>query len=124
MYVKLPEEDCGPEDKGKCGRLRVSMYRTRDAVLNWAKEYAETLRAAGFEQGASNPCLFRNDKLKVSIMVHGDDFVAVGPLKNLDTTKEVLENKYKIKVGVLGRRNGQQEEVRIINKVIRNPDRG
>ena len=68
--------------------------------------------------------LFRNDKLKVSIMVHGDDFVAVGPLKNLDTTKEVLENKYKIKVGVLDRRNGQQEEVRILNKLIRVVDDG
>ena len=34
VYVKLPSEDKGPEDDGKCGKLRVSMYGTRDAALN------------------------------------------------------------------------------------------
>ena len=62
VYVKLPGEDCGPEDKGKCGRLRVSMYGTRDAALNWANEYGELLKAAGFAQGKRNPCLFHSEK--------------------------------------------------------------
>ena len=119
VYVKLPDEDVEEGDEGKCGRLRMSMYGTRDAALNWAKEYGDTLREAGFTQGLSNPCLFENRKLGVSIMVHGDDFVAVGPEQHLRTTRKALEDKYKIKVDVLGLGAGQSEEVRILNKVIR-----
>ena len=51
IYVKLPEEDTEPGDEGKCGRLKISMYGTRDAALNWSLEYGDTLRAAGYVQG-------------------------------------------------------------------------
>ena len=96
MYVKLPEEDKEHGDEGRCGRLRMSMYGTRDAALNWAMEYGETLRAAGYVQGRSNPCLFHHAELGVSILVHGDDFVAVGPEKHLESTRRTLEDKYKL----------------------------
>ena len=59
VYVKLPEEDVEPGDENKCGKLMMSMYGTRDAALNWAMEYGDTLRAAGYQQGRSNPCLFK-----------------------------------------------------------------
>ena len=119
VYVKLPAEDLQPGDENKCGRLRMSMYGTRDAALNWSKEYAGTLKSAGFEQGKSNPCLFRHRDLEVAIMVHGDDFIAVGSEENLKATRAVLENKYKIKVEVLGTKPGQTRELRILNKVVR-----
>ena len=48
------------------------MYGTRDAALNWANEYIETLRSAGFEQGTSNTCLFNNAQLEASVMVQVD----------------------------------------------------
>ena len=96
VYVRLPEEDTEKGDEGKCGKLLMSMYGTRDAALNWALEYGETLRAAGYTQGRSNPCLFHNKALGVSVMVHGDDFVGVGPDQHLSKLKESLEQKYKI----------------------------
>ena len=80
----------------------MSMYGTRDAALNWALEYGETLKAAGYQQGRANPCLFHHAGLKVSIMVHGDDFVAVGPAENLVDTRRALEEKHKLKVETLG----------------------
>ena len=124
VFVKLPEEDREEGDGNKCGRLRMSMYGTRDAALNWSKEYAGTLAKAGFTQGRSNPCLFRNEDMDVSIMVHGDDFVAVGSEENLKTTRAVLEEKYKIKVEVLGDGEGQSRELRILNKVVRITEEG
>ena len=57
VYVKLPEEDMEPGDEGKCGRLKMSMYGTRDAALNWSKEYGDTLKQSGVIQGKNNPCL-------------------------------------------------------------------
>ena len=109
VYVKLPEEDTGPNDSGKCGKLMMSMHGTRDAALNWALEYGETLRAAGYDQGKSNPCLFYNKDKDVAIMVHGDDFVAVGPDQHLDHVRKTLSDKYKIEVETLGNEKGQNQ---------------
>ena len=77
VYVKLPEEDMAEDDKHRCGKLMMSMYGTRDAALNWALGYCDTLQAAGVEQGRANPCIFHHPELNVSVMVHGDNFVAV-----------------------------------------------
>ena len=67
-------------DGHRCGKLMMSMYGTTDAALNWALEYGDTLKAAGYEQGKANPCLFYPRELGVSVMVHRYDFVAVGEL--------------------------------------------
>ena len=87
-------------------------------------EYGETLRAEGYVQGRSNPCLFHHAELGVSILVHGDDFVAVGPEKHLESTRRTLEDKYKLKVEVLGRGEGKKAEVRILNKIVRHTKEG
>ena len=68
--------------------------------------------------------MFHHPKKDVSIMVHGDDFVAVGPDKHLDHVKRTLSEKYKIKVEQLGTEEGQSAEVRILNKVVRITDGG
>ena len=102
----------------------VSMYGTRDAALNWSKEHGDTLKQSGFIRGRNNPCLFQNKELNVSIMVHGDDFIAVGSEKKLKTTRAILENKCKIKVEVLGDKRDQTKELRIFNKVVRLTNEG
>ena len=124
VYVKLPEEDMEQGDENRCGKLLMSMYGTRDAALNWAMEYCDTLKASGYTQGKAMPCLFQNAELGVSIMVHGDDFVAVGPEENLKATTKTLEDKYKLKVEVLGTKEGQSSEMRILNKVVRTTSEG
>ena len=69
VYVRLPDKDRLPGDENKCGKLKMSMYGTHDAALNWAPEYGDTLRAAGYRQGSANPCLLHHEELGVSIMV-------------------------------------------------------
>ena len=54
------------------GELRVSMYGARDAAINWATAYGETLKKAGFVQGKSSACLFYHAAKDVAVMVHGD----------------------------------------------------
>ena len=124
VYVKLPEEDLEEGDEEMCGMLNVSMYGTRDAALNWANEYGDTLKAAGFKQGVANPCLFWNPATDVAIMVHGDDFVGVGSPEDLKATREVLNDKYKIKVETLGGGTEDTKEIRVLNKVLRYTEKG
>ena len=111
-------------DESQCGKLMMSMYGTRDAALNWALEYGDTLKAAGYEQGKANPCLFYHHDLDVSVMVHGDDFVAVGPDKHLENIENTLSEKYKIKIEQLGYGGDSTREIRILNKVVRMNDTG
>ena len=124
MYVVLPDEDTGEGDEEMCGELLMSMYGTRDAALNWASEYSHTLTQSGYVQGQSNACLFYNPKTDVSILVHGDDFVAIGTDSGLTDVKDTLQNKYKLKVEVLGDGKGCTQEVRILNKIVRHTKKG
>ena len=46
-------------------------------------------------------------------MVHGDDFVTVGPEAHLIETRKIFEDKYKIKVEKLGCSSCCKSEMRI-----------
>ena len=124
VYVKLPDEDREDGDAGICGKLRVSMYGTRDAALNWALEYAGTLIAAGYKQGLANPCLFYNLEKDVTIVVHGDDFMCVGHEHFLGEVEAALKEKYKIKTEKLGCDDKDCKEVKILNKIVRVTEEG
>ena len=118
-YVKLPAEDPKSSDESCCARLLMSMYGTRDAALNWHEEYAETLRQAGYVRGTANPCLFYNKQDDISVMVHGDDFLATGDGKAVEKLKRVLSNAYKVKIETLGTDDGDASEIRVLNRVLR-----
>ena len=124
VYVVLPQEDKDAGDEDMCGELVMSMYGTRDGALNWSTEYSDTLLQSGYRQGQSNACLFHNEKLDVSILVHGDDFVAVGSDQGLEDAKATLQGKYKLKVQTLGNGPDCVSEVRILNKVVRYTSKG
>ena len=119
MHVKLPNEDKMDGDEHMCGELRVSMYGTRDAAMDWATEYGDTLKQAGFVQGKHSACLFYHEEKEVAVMVHGDDFVAAGDPKHLAETEAILAKKYKIKVERLGPDDDDLKEVNILNKIVR-----
>ena len=62
----------------KVGHLRMSMYGTRDAAMNWAEEVAKEMRKVGFRRGRYNPCLYDQEARKLKTFLHGDDFATVG----------------------------------------------
>ena len=100
------------------GKLVMSMYGTRDAAHNWAEEYSGTLMKAGCDRGRANPCLFYSEVEDCSVMVHGDDFVAVGSETATRKLKNSLETAYKVKCKVLGGDKDELDEIRVRNFVI------
>ena len=123
-YIKLPSEDPRSGEEGLVGKLMMSMYGTRDAAQNWAEEYSATLLRAGYKRGIANPCLFYSAAEDCSVMVHGDDFVAVGNKKATGKLKQSLEEAYKVKCEVLGDGADELQEIRILNRVIRREKHG
>ena len=53
VYVRLPDEDEGANcnERPLCGRLRLSIYGTRDAAHSWELEYTRFMDDTGFSQG-------------------------------------------------------------------------
>ena len=82
------------------------------------------MKKAGFVQDKTAPCLSYHHTKNVTVMVYGNDFVAVGDPAPLESTKAALSNKYKIKTEVLGSAAADAKEVRILNKMVHMTDAG
>ena len=74
----------------------------------------------GFTRGRSSPCCFRHASKDLSVVVHGDDFTFVGPDAELDWAQEEMSKRFLIKaMGRLGGDQGDVQELRILNRVVR-----
>ena len=118
LYVELPEEDYDEKEGDMVGKLRLSMYGTRDAAQNWFLEYASALMNIGFRQGLASPCHFFHQERGLMTAVHGDDFITVGPKHELAKMRKELEAHYDLKTQVLGPDPEESKEVRMLNRVI------
>ncbi len=87
------------------------MYGTRDAA------YTEMMQEVGFRQGSYSACVFYHEQKNVRVVVHGDDFTALGPSKSLDWLRGVVKQRMEVKLkGRLER--GTPGAVRIPNRIV------
>ena len=77
MYIELPQEDPF-YDANMLGRLRLCLYGTRDAALNWQQTRSEHLEEAGFKRGIGHPSVFHHPTRDIWTFVHGDDYCSAG----------------------------------------------
>ena len=109
IYIEIPIEDYEEGDEARVAKLNLSLYGTRDAAQNWAKEYTGTLLKQGFEQGRASPCNFKHVGKRISMTVHGDDFTATGPQNSLIWLENVMKAAYDIKSTLLGPEEGMRK---------------
>ena len=116
VYVDLPPEK---HQDGKCAKLKYTLYGMRAAASNWEKEYSGTLEEIGFRVGRASTCTFWHPEWKVSIVVHGDDFVMAGSEEKLRKVESALRNKYPVKMrGLLGPDAKDDKEAEILNRKV------
>ena len=113
--MQLPEEFCEPGEFGNvCGRLKCSLYCTRDAASNWEACYAELLISIGFKQGVYSPCVFHHPVKDISTVVHGDDFASLACESNLLWLRDQFQTRFLIKDrGLLGPESHDVEYIRL-----------
>ena len=124
VFIEIPIEDYEPGDEHNVGELCLSLYGTRDAAQNWAKEFTTTLEDLGFITGKASPCNFYQPEKSISMTVHGDDFTATGPETALEWLKQSMEVKYEIKSETLGPEKYMSQEIRVLNRILRWGDHG
>jgi hypothetical protein len=123
LYVRLPPELGLP--RNMLGKLVRCMYGTRDAGAIWEQCYVDCLVGMGFEQGLGSPCCFYHSGWKVSVVVHGDDFTALGTDDALDRYETGLKKSFECKIrGRLGMDAKDDKEIRLLNRIIRITDQG
>jgi len=118
VYIEIPIEDYEHGDEGRVAKLNLSLYGTRDAAQNWAKEYTQHLVSCGFVQGLASPCSFRHERRELMLTVHGDDFTVTGPTSALQWFKGKMQTRYEIKTNVLGPDAGMQREIQVLNRTL------
>jgi len=116
-YVMLPQE---AEQEGMCGELEQCMYGTREAGARWEETYTAAMVRNGFKQGKATPCTFRHSERDIEVVVHGDDFTALGTDEQLDWYTAAMQGEFDIKIrGRLGSGPKDDKEIRILNRVVR-----
>ena len=74
----------------------------------------------GFTQGVASPCCFYHAEWKVQVVVHGDDFSALGTSASLTKFEAGIQHKFEVKLkGRLGTGPDDLKEMRVLNRIIR-----
>lgn len=75
------------------GKLKASLYGTRDASMNWQEEVSKCMVKWGFKVGRFNPCMYYSPERGMLCLVHGDDFVCVGEAEDLQWLEKAAEGQ-------------------------------
>ena len=120
IYIEIPSEDPRSEGGTMCGLLQKSMYGTQDAPNIWQAHYSSILLGAGYERGKSNASVFYHPAHDVRVMVHGDDFLALGDQMHLNELERLLRKSYELKcLGIIGDQADDKKEFHFLNRLIR-----
>ena len=123
IYMSLPKE-MGLPSHFVAKQVRC-VYGTRDAGAIWEDVYRDTLEAIGFTSGVASPCCFKHPTKNISVVVHGDDFTALGDDDTLDWYEGEMAKHFEIKIrGRLGEGCKGPNEIRILNRVVRIDEKG
>ena len=101
-------------DAGKVGLSKKSMYGTRDAAINWERDWQEHVKNWGFQLEPSSMNVFHHKENRVLGLTHGDDFVLTGPTKKLMEFERKMTNVYPIKAKVIG--YGSSKSIETLNR--------
>ena len=100
------------------------VYGTRDAGMIWEETYRQRLEDLGFISGRANPCGFHHPEWKLSLLVHGDGFTALGVDASIDKLEAGLKASFEIKVrGHIGK-HSPLKKMRILNSIVTLTNKG
>ena len=80
------------------GKLVRCAYGTRDAGAIWEDTYRGALESFRFISGTSSPCCFHHPDRDIKLVVHGDDFTAMGLKSDLDWYETQLARHFELKI--------------------------
>ena len=99
IYIEIPEEF--QEFPGAVGRLNKAIYGLVQAGRGWNNKFCDDMKAIGFEQAKTDPCVFRkvvDGEAEMVVVVHVDDILAhAKDQATMDRFTAELGQKFKLK---------------------------
>ena len=118
LYIELPADDVKGH-KGLLGKLRLSLYGTRDAASNGQEVLTTPLPSLGFLRGTGYTCCYYNLGRSLWTMVHGDDYVSSGYQCDSQWLQHELESASEIKTQHIGPRSEGFSRGKVLNRIVR-----
>jgi hypothetical protein len=115
-YIELPQEDYEPGDEHKCGILKLSLYGTRDAAMNWEAEINQTMKELGYIKGKASACVYRHGSMKSTAAIHGDDILVEGDEGDMNKIYEQVKRKYECTMNMIGEKAHLEKKFKILNR--------
>ena len=122
VYIELPHVDPKYGDGGLVGKLKKSMYGTRDAPQIWAEVVRSAMESLGYKQSVYQPSVYYHPTKDVMIVVHVDDFLCAGSGKDLEELYAGLSRKFDIKQTTLSLED--EREATYLNRTLMVSDEG
>ena len=95
------------------------MYGTQDAPNIWQSHDSGILIEGGYKRGKSNASVIYHPQHDVRVVVHGDDFLALGDQKHLSKLEDLLRKSYELKcLGIIGDQPEDKKEIHFLNRLI------
>ena len=114
--MELPEED---REEGLCAKMKKAMCGTRGAAQSWEATYRKAHEDWGFANGKASPCVMHHSERNIMLVVHGDDFTALGKEEQLNWYREVVTDRYRAKVkGRLGPGKTDGKSMRVLIRMV------
>ena len=100
-------------------RLVRCAYGCRDVGHIWKLCYRSALESIVFVTGVASPCCFYHKTRDISVVVHADDFTALGTDADLDFYEKKLAEHFELKIrGRNGKGSPGPNETRILNRCV------
>ena len=99
------------------GLLQKAMYGTRDAPQIWAKEVQKVMEELGFVISMFQPSVYCHPSKDLIVVVHLDDFLCSGELKELEWLYDNLAQKFELKKSLIMK--DSEQEVKYLGRTIR-----
>ena len=123
ILIRAPKELGLPPNT--VGQLLRCAYGTRDAGALWEEHYAQVLLGMGFKRGRAGPTCIYRPQWEIAVVVHSDDFVALGTDDMLSLYEAGLREAFELGECVrLGLEKHHVQEHRILNRILRASDAG
>ncbi len=109
----------GTPRRGSVARLKRWLYGMRSAAKAWEDGCAKNLRAAEQNRGQAAPTVVHEPVGDVSLVVHCDDFTALGPIEELNKLESTMKGWCDVKTREkLGPEKNYCKEIKILNRKV------
>lgn len=123
FYTRVPTELGVPPNT--YGNLKKCCDGTRDAGALWEDTWYSLPLELGFVRGVACPKCFWHPSKKISLVIHVDDFLALGEEDALRWYEHAVGLKFEIGDNcMLGLADNDTKEARVLNRVLRITEHG